>query len=76
MAQKYSLLKNTMDYQRLLACAPVIGTWDDHDYGLNDGGKEYSMKEESKKLMLDFLDVPKNAAVRNRPGVYQSYTRG
>lgn len=34
----------------------VIGTWDDHDYGLNDAGKEFSGKNMTQKLLLDFLD--------------------
>lgn len=34
----------------------VIGTWDDHDYGLNDTGKEFSGKNISQSLLLDFLD--------------------
>ena len=76
MADKYSLLKNNMDYRRLLACAQVIGTWDDHDFGWNDAGKEFGMKKQSKRLLLDFLDVPKNASVRNREGVYQSFVFG
>jgi alkaline phosphatase D len=76
MADKYSLLKNNLDYRRLLACAPVIGTWDDHDFGWNDAGKEFGMKKQSKRLLLDFMDVPKNASVRNREGVYQAYVFG
>ena len=76
MADKYSFVKNNIDYRRLLACTPVIGIWDDHDFGWNDAGKEYPMKKESKRLMLDFLDVPKNASVRNREGAYQSFTFG
>ncbi|MFK7770721.1 MAG: alkaline phosphatase D family protein [Saprospiraceae bacterium] len=76
MADKYSLLKNNLNYRRLLACAPVIGTWDDHDFGWNDAGKEFGMKNESERLLLDFLDVPKNAEVRKREGVYQSYVLG
>jgi alkaline phosphatase D len=76
MADKYSLLKNNLEYRRLLACAQVVGTWDDHDFGWNDAGKEFGMKNESKRLLLDFLDVPKNASVRNREGVYQSFVFG
>ena len=76
MAKKYTSLKNNMNYRRLLACAPVVGTWDDHDYGWNDAGKEFPMKKESKRLMLDFLDVPKTAPVRSREGAYQSFTFG
>jgi len=76
MAKKYSEQKNHLDYRRLLACCPVVGTWDDHDYGKNDAGKEFAKKKESKKLLLDFLDVPKDAAVRKREGAYQSYSLG
>jgi len=76
MADKYTQQKNHLDYRRLLACCPVIGTWDDHDYGANDAGKEFPKKKESKRLMLDFLDVPKDAPVRKREGAYQSYTFG
>ncbi len=78
-----NLLKSMYDeqlaqpkYQQLIKDCPVIGVWDDHDYGLNDGGKEWTKKEESKELMLDFLKVDKNAEVRKRKGAYQSYTFG
>lgn len=73
---KYDRQKNHPDYQKLLSICPVIGTWDDHDYGLNDGGKEYPMKKQSKELMLDFLNVPQEAEVRKHEGVYSSHTLG
>lgn len=40
----------------------VIGTWDDHDYGLNDAGKEFSGKDATQRLLLDFLDEPEDSA--------------
>jgi alkaline phosphatase D len=73
MEQKYNRQKKRPSYQRLLQATKVYGIWDDHDYGINDGGKEYRMKDESKKLMLDFLDVPKTNEVWERKGTYQSY---
>jgi alkaline phosphatase D len=76
MKKKYDKQKSHPDYQKLKALCPIIGTWDDHDYGLNDGGKEYPMKKESKELLLDFLDVPANADVRKHEGMYSSYTYG
>jgi alkaline phosphatase D len=76
LARKYAEQKNRDTYQQLLAAMPVIGTWDDHDYGANDAGKEYPMKEQSEKLLLNFLDVPQNHPVRSYPGVYHSYTMG
>ncbi len=76
LAAKYDQQLRHPEYQRLLDHSPIIGIWDDHDYGVNDGGKEYRKKEESQKLMLDFLGVPENAPVRKRKGTYQSYTIG
>ncbi|MEM8909514.1 MAG: alkaline phosphatase D family protein [Bacteroidota bacterium] len=76
MKALYDLQKSHPGYQQLLAQCPVLGIWDDHDYGVNDGGKEYAQKDPSKQLMLDFLEVPSTAAVRQRPGAYQTYTLG
>ncbi|UII78965.1 alkaline phosphatase D family protein [Flagellimonas sp. CMM7] len=61
-------------YQLLKSKVPVIGTWDDNDYGLNDGGEEFFMKRESQQLFLDFMEIPKDDKRRNREGVYASHT--
>lgn len=76
MREMYLLQKNREGYRKLTANSVVYGTWDDHDYGINDGGKFYSRKNESKDLLLEFLDVPPNASVRKHEGVYQSYVTG
>lgn len=76
LAEKYALQNSHPEYRQLLAQCPIIGIWDDHDYGKNDGDKNYPKKKESKALMLDFLGVPAKAAVRSREGAYQSYTIG
>lgn len=70
--QAYELQRNNSGYRKLLETTRILGTWDDHDYGLNDGGKEWHFKEESQQLFLDFMDVPKNSVRRNRGGVYSS----
>lgn len=73
---KYDLQKAQPGYQQLINTCPIVGTWDDHDYGINDGGKFFRQKEASKKLALDFLDVPAKAKVRKREGIYDSYAFG
>ena len=73
---KYELQKNNPAYKRFTSEIPVIGIWDDHDYGVNDGGKEYPKKKESKELMFNFLDVPANHPARKREGAFQSYEYG
>ena len=76
MQEKYQQQRQQPGYQQLLASVPMVGIWDDHDYGINDGGKHYAQKEESRDLLLDFLDVPKTNDVWDRDGAYQSYTFG
>jgi alkaline phosphatase D len=76
LRRDYAVQKSHPDYQRLIKLAPIIGTWDDHDYGANDGGKFYSRKEQSKEELLRFLDVPADAEVRKHGGVYQSFIYG
>ncbi|MEK6479033.1 alkaline phosphatase D family protein [Catalinimonas sp. 4WD22] len=76
MASMYAQQKQKADYQELYENVPVIGIWDDHDYGINDGGKAFHKKAESRDLMLDFLDVAEDAEVRQREGGYQAYTIG
>ena len=72
LRENYAIQKNDSDYLQFIANKQVLGTWDDHDYGLNDGGEEYPYKRESQQLLLDFLGTAKNAPERFRDGVYNS----
>lgn len=72
MAENYQKQKNNADYAAFAKKTEVIGTWDDHDYGLNDGGAEYPKKAEAQQLFLNFLDVAKNDVRRKQEGVYFS----
>lgn len=76
MEFRYNLAKSNPGYSQLRRRAQVIGTWDDHDYGLNDAGKEYQGKNLSQRLMLDFLDEPPDSPRRKQAGVYTSYMFG
>lgn len=76
MQLMYQQQKQNEFYQQLRATSNIVGVWDDHDYGVNDGDKNYPKRVESKNHLLDFLDVPQNAPVRTHEGVYQSYTFG
>lgn len=73
---KYARQNANPDYQRLKASTPIIGVWDDHDYGINDGDKRFAQKKESRDLMFDFLGMPADAKERNREGGYAAHTYG
>jgi len=72
LAENWNLQKNLPGYSELRASCQIIGTWDDHDYGRNDGGFEYKWKRESQKLLLDFLDEPADSPRRKQAGVYDA----
>lgn len=77
MQSYYNAQKERADYQSFLSGGcDVIGIWDDHDYGVNDGGKEYPYREESRDLLFEFLDVPNDHPSRKREGAYTSWTYG
>ena len=44
--------------------------WDDHDFGENDGGSSYPLKQEAQKLYLDFWKIPNNDIRHQRNGIY------
>ncbi len=74
MKNEYLNQHNQKGYKEVVEKIPVMGTWDDHDYGKNDAGAEYPMKKESQQLFLDFLQVPQTDKRRKREGVYHSKT--
>jgi alkaline phosphatase D len=70
---KYAKLNNKPEFQQLRAKVPTIATWDDHDYGADDSGKEYPFKKESKEIFLNFWNEPQNTGRRLREGIYTHY---
>ena len=73
---KYAELGAQPGFQQARATMPVLATWDDHDYGVNDGGAGYPMKEGSKEVFMDFFDVPEGASMREHEGIYHAHTFG
>jgi len=70
----YNMQWNQKGYKEFISSVDVLATWDDHDYGLNDGGVEFYKKKESQQEFLDFLKVPKEDARRKQEGVYHTKT--
>mgnify|MGYP002631076057 CR=1 FL=1 len=73
----YGQLAQVPGYQQLIANTQVLATWDDHDYGQNDSGREYVVRHESRRIMLDFFSEPADSERRARPdGIYSSFVHG
>ena len=72
-----SLRKMEQAYQKQNLMLPtfldditIFSIWDDHDYGVNDGGSEYKYKKESEAMFLDFWDIDKKDVRYSREGLY------
>jgi alkaline phosphatase D len=76
MQAKYDVLGATPKFAELMKACPVHATWDDHDYGVNDGGAEYTPRDEAQRIFLDFWGDAADSPRRARPGVYESAIYG
>ncbi|MFK7789069.1 MAG: alkaline phosphatase D family protein [Phycisphaeraceae bacterium] len=72
----YAQLASEAGWQKLVAEVPVLATWDDHDYGLNDAGKEFPLKQIAQQQFADFFALPKDSPVRQREGIYDAHLFG
>jgi alkaline phosphatase D len=72
MRAKYDRLESNADFRRLRSEFPIMATWDDHDFGVNDGGADYPQKEASEKEFLRFWNVSPQSPIRTRSGVYDA----
>lgn len=68
----YLFIKTDPNFIKFRQKVPMMATWDDHDYGRNDGGADFTLKDQSREIFLDFLGEPPDSEMRKTPGVYQS----
>jgi len=70
--EAYATLGRSEGFGRVRGTTPVLATWDDHDYGRDDAGREYPLRDASQRALLDFFDEPADSPRRQRPGVYRA----
>jgi len=51
---------------------PFMATWDNHDYGSHDGGAEFSLKDTTKSLFLNFFGEPDKSVRWQTKGIYDA----
>jgi alkaline phosphatase D len=73
---QYDKLDAVPAFKKLKETVPLMGVWDDHDYGKNDAGADFPLKDESQQVLLDFYGVPKDSPRRTQKGVYHSAVFG
>jgi alkaline phosphatase D len=67
----YGLLAAQRAFAQLKKEVPMTAIWDDHDYGLDNVGKNYALKEQSKQLFRKFWGVEEFVPA-DRDGIYHA----
>ncbi len=72
MRSAYAKLAAVPGYRKLGETCPILATWDDHEYGVDDGGAEYPQRAESQRVFLEALGETRHSARWERAGVYDA----
>ncbi len=76
VTKRYAAQFNRPDYAAFRERFAILGTWDDHDFGRNNAGADYELKEVTRDLALSFLEVPIGDPRWTREGLYGAYDFG
>lgn len=76
LTMRYSQLGDSAVFQTFRANVPIITTWDDHDFGMNNAAGEFVNKTISKDVFFNFWNLPKSGKRWERNGIYDSYYYG
>ncbi|MGE3915305.1 MAG: alkaline phosphatase D family protein [Hyphomicrobiaceae bacterium] len=74
LAEAYRVQAAQPGLAALRAAVPVLATWDDHDYGKNDAGRELPWKARSRELFAEFWQLPPGTLPDG--GVYRAVMLG
>ncbi len=73
LANAYNKLDQNKYFLKIREKIKILSIWDDHDYGVNDGDKNWIYKDKAKSLFLDFFNINENDDRRKREGLYYSW---
>ncbi len=69
--------RNKLSVFRWQKLVPVFATWDDHDFGQNNGGRDFELKIESQKVFTSFFPMGLTSADFSAgPGVARQWSLG
>ncbi len=69
---QYIKLNNNTSYRKLRESIPFLATWDDHDFGQNDGGFDNPDKEDARRSFLNYWGYLKQTLPKNQKAIYHS----
>jgi alkaline phosphatase D len=76
LRESYAQASRVPGLMAVRSSVPHLATWDDHDYGKNDAGADFTGRHDAQKLFLQFWDVPLSDERHQREGIYHAQTFG
>jgi alkaline phosphatase D len=74
LREAYRVMATSPELTAFRSKVPMMVTWDDHDFGFNDGGGSFAYRGWSETIFETFWGS--SPEVRSRPGVYESVMLG
>ena len=72
----YRMLMDKPEFAAVREQVHFMATWDNHDYGLHNGGADFELKEMARDIFLDFFGEPEDTPRRKRDGIYDAKIMG
>lgn len=72
LRRSYTQQAKRPEFRALVGSTPTLAIWDDHDFGVNDGGGDFAHKALAQRMFADFWRLPRTDERRAREGVYTS----
>ncbi|UOF01624.1 alkaline phosphatase D family protein [Bdellovibrio reynosensis] len=76
IAEQYRKLDQIPEYRAIREQVPFLATWDDHDYGLRDGGKDWQGKEAARRDFINYWSYVRNSIPFEQNGIYHAKVIG
>ncbi|HEY4081215.1 MAG TPA: alkaline phosphatase D family protein [Burkholderiaceae bacterium] len=73
LRQRYAEFRQVEALQAFRRNTPHLAIWDDHDFGDDDVGGDYELKQLSQQLFCDEWGEKPDSPRRTRSGVYEAY---
>lgn len=76
ITEQYRQLNQIPGYREARQKIPFMATWDDGDYGTNNGGADAPTKAAAQQAFLQYWDPSRSLIPPGREGIYHSRTLG
>lgn len=72
IAEQYRKLNRIPEYRKARETIPFMATWDDGDFGTNDGGGSAPTRAQARKEFLNYFRYVQDSIPMGREGIYHS----